>query len=255
MPGRSRGAPLPRLERSRRRTPAMRSGPAATASARKRQRSWMHPRYRLHVRTVRERRRAPVVLSIEVTALPSEADLLDRDLELLVEHDRVRQVPPVEADQTVATADIGLTAADNKRRAGFRRCERPEAPRRVQVVLGASAADRRCALSVEVHLHLALAPPMLAVLHADAARPAEEAARSLQAIGDDEVTAQLGRVLTPECGVQDAGVVGDGTDEERHLVVEQRVPFGCVGVLDADAIMERHRDTTREPAVLVDGCE
>ena len=55
-----------------------------------------------------------------------------------------------------------------------------QAPRRVEVVLGARAADRRRGLAVEVHLHLALTPPVVLVEHAHADGGAEVAARAHQ---------------------------------------------------------------------------
>src|SRR5581483_691597 len=106
---------------------------------------------------------APVVLAVEVAALPAKPDLLHGDLQFFVEDHRIREVPAVEADQAVTGADVGLATGDHEGSAGLGCRERTEAPRRVQVVLGARAADRRCLLTVEEHLHLALTPPVLAI--------------------------------------------------------------------------------------------
>ena len=83
--------------------------------------------------------------------------------------------------------------------------------------------------------------------HADADVAAEEAARASQTVGDHEVVAEDGGVLTPERRVEQADVVGHRSERQVELVVQLDVTSGVVRQLDAEVTAERHRDPRVEP--------
>src|SRR5262249_46000805 len=114
----------------------------------------------LRLATLRERRRP---------------DLLDRDPQLVTEHDRIGQVPTVEREEVGDGERIGIRRAHVEWRARVRSGVRTHAPRAADVVLEAGAAYRRqLAVAVAVDLHLALAVPHTSVDRPDADCAAEE---------------------------------------------------------------------------------
>ena len=76
-----------------------------------------------------------------------------------------------------------------------------------------------------------------------------------QAVEDDEVAPERGRVLAMEHRVQPSALTGARTEQHVGLVVEQCDFVGCVDVLDPDATIERHRDAALETEALVGGGE
>jgi hypothetical protein len=90
-----------------------------------------------------------------------------------------------------------------------------------------------------------------AVEHAHASSPPEEAARAPQPVGDDEVAPKLGGLLATEGGVQHAEVVGERSQQNVDLVVEEGLALAPVLVLDACAARERHWDPTGEATLFV----
>ena len=128
------------------------------------------------------------------------ADLLDRDLQVGREHDRVEHVPSVEADELGL---VGTGRTDVDRRASVGRGVRAHPPCAPDVVLEARATDRRqLVVAVAEDLDLAFAVPVARVDHTDADRAAQEATRSLEAVDDHEVALLHRRVLTTEPHVQ-----------------------------------------------------
>jgi hypothetical protein len=76
---------------------------------------------------------------------------------------------------------------------------RAQAPRAPDIVLQAGAADgRELRVAVAVHLHLTLAVPHALVEHAHANVAADESARTVESVGDDEIATLHGWVLAPE---------------------------------------------------------
>ena len=182
-------------------------------------------------------------------------DLLDRDAELGPVHDRIGQVPAVEAHE-VDGREAGepdrrrRVGRDVQRRARVVLVMGAQAPRAPDVVLEPGAADRgELGVAVAVHLQLALAVPHALVEHAHADVAADEPTGPGEAVGDDEVAPQHGRVLATERGVQEAARVGArGLERVVDLVVEQHRRGRRVRDLDAHVLRERHREIRVEPS-------
>jgi len=156
-------------------------------------------------------------------------------------------VEAIQADQRVLEELVGHL----HRAAGVRRLVLLHAPGGLEVILGAGAADRReIGVTIDVELHLALAPPVRPE-GPDADHAADEATRPFDVIKDHVITLHHRGVLAAELGMEPGGVRGEPVAQFIVDLVEERPHLLSAGHVVGDRELrmcpEGHGEVAVEP--------
>src|ERR1700675_1638629 len=157
------------------------------------------------------------------------ADLLNRDAQIVREHDGIGNMPAIEARKigarTGVRSAIRRRRGDANRRAGVNSVMPAQSVRASHIVLEAGAAvSRKFAIAVAIDLYFSLAVPVAFIEDADDHRTAEETHRPFEPLRDDKISTDGSWILAPKRSVQVAGTLGNrGLQCVVDLVIESDV--------------------------------